>query len=343
MAEAGATQKSVQIRLKTEYNVAIGTERLRSLATHIATVMTEVREEAQVDQVLEWLRQADVSRGNRKPVLSVGRDGITLREYEHRMYEVASTGTVTVYDRAGKRLGSVYLACVPESGQHSLSEQLTRLIHHVLVGWQGPLPRLCYVTDAGDNETAYFRTVLNQQHHPRTGNKLHWQWILDFYHAMQRVGTMAEMLFGVNSHEGQAWTRKMGKLLKKPNGVSRVLHSAAALRRRRGLSGERAREFAKSYRYLQQRTKWMRYHAYQGNHLPIGSGVTEAACKTIFTQRLKLSGMRWTKAGAQVILDLRVVLLSGVWGRVYQRAIEAKGCVMRTPVMESEIPEAIAA
>jgi hypothetical protein len=45
--------------------------------------------------------------------------------------------------------------------------------------------------------------------------------------------------------------------------------------------------------------------------LPIGSGVTEAACKTIYTQRMKLSGMRWDKEGAQRVLNLRVVLLSG--------------------------------
>lgn len=52
-------------------------------------------------------------------------------------------------------------------------------------------------------------------------------------------------------------------------------------------------------------------------HLPIGSGVTEAACKTIFTQRLKLSGQRWEKNGAQTILNLRVVLLSGIWDAAF--------------------------
>jgi len=45
---------------------------------------------------------------------------------------------------------------------------------------------------------------------------------------------------------------------------------------------------------------------YKRNHLPIGSDVTEAACKTVFTQRLKLSGMRWSHEGAGRILTLRV-------------------------------------
>jgi hypothetical protein len=56
----------------------------------------------------------------------------------------------------------------------------------------------------------------------------------------------------------------------------------------------------------------MRYDVYRRLGMPLGSGVTEAACKTIYTQRLKLSGMRWTGPGAQIILDLRVLLLSGV-------------------------------
>ena len=45
--------------------------------------------------------------------------------------------------------------------------------------------------------------------------------------------------------------------------------------------------------------------------------MTEAACKTIFTQRLKLSGMRWSHAGAKTILNLRVILLSGTWDTTF--------------------------
>jgi hypothetical protein len=58
--------------------------------------------------------------------------------------------------------------------------------------------------------------------------------------------------------------------------------------------------------------------------LPIGSGITEAACKVVFTQRLKRSGMSWTVAGGQVILDLRVIRLSGVGHAVHQRYLASK-------------------
>jgi hypothetical protein len=79
----------------------------------------------------------------------------------------------------------------------------------------------------------------------------------------------------------------------------------------------------KDTNYLRTRTKHMQYSEFRRLGLPIGSGVTEAACKTVFTQRLKLSGMRWSRAGAQTILNLRVVLLSGLWDQVYQAAVNA--------------------
>ena len=74
---------------------------------------------------------------------------------------------------------------------------------------------------------------------------------------------------------------------------------------------------------FRRRTGFLRYAGYKRVGIPCGSGVTEAGCKTIYTQRLKLSGMRWTTAGAQVILDLRVVNLSGVWDAAYRRLLNA--------------------
>ena len=44
--------------------------------------------------------------------------------------------------------------------------------------------------------------------------------------------------------------------------------------------------------------------------LPIGSGVIEAACKTLATQRMKRSGMRWRHDGGQAILTLRALMQS---------------------------------
>lgn len=82
--------------------------------------------------------------------------------------------------------------------------------------------------------------------------------------------------------------------------------SAAAFHAREKLSKTKESEFRKAYNYLRKRTKYMHYAAYRRIGAPLGSGVTEAGCKTIYTQRLKLSGMRWKTEGAQTILNLRV-------------------------------------
>jgi len=323
MAEAGATQASVLERLKRQHHVAWGAERLRKVTQELSQGMESFRKEQQTLRLLELLEQARKSRGQGPPVLSVGRDGITLCEYRHRFWEVATAATVTVYDRRGRRLGSVYLAFAPQLGQQSMTDHLTALLRDVLQRWEGPLPRLAYVTDAGDHETAYYRNVLRTMRHPRTGERLPWRRIVDYYHASQRIWDLAEALFGRNSPASRSWARRMCRVLKQPNGPSRVLHSAAAFAGRGTMSKSRRKDYRQAYNYLRSRTRFLQYADYQKQHLPIGSGVTEAACKTIYTQRLKLSGMRWTKRGAQSILNLRVILLSGTWDQVYAQLLQS--------------------
>jgi len=89
-------------------------------------------------------------------------------------------------------------------------------------------------------------------------------------------------------------------------------------------------EFLKAYRYLRRNNRWMDYPEYRRRGLPIGSGVTEAACKTVFAQRFKRSGMRWKAETGQVILDLRTISLSGIWKETFARDLACR-----------EIPEPI--
>ncbi len=317
MAEAGANQRRVLKELRVRCGVSMGVKRLRAAVGALSQSLGQWREASQVDALLEALQKAAQSKGSRKPVLSVGRDGITLREYQNQLFEVATAATLSVYDRAGKRLTTVYLAWPPELGQATMSQMLTNLLTEVLQRWQGPLPQLAYVADSGGSESSYFEDVLRRMVHPRTGKRLLWQRVVDYYHVAERIWTMAHKLFGKDTRESHGWAHRMLKALKKPNGPSRVLHSAASHFHRRCLEPAAAKDFWKAYRYIQRRTHFLQYHEYAARHIPLGSGVTEAACKTIFTQRLKLSGMRWTFEGAKAILTLRVVLLSNTWDATF--------------------------
>jgi hypothetical protein len=321
MGASGMTQSQTLERLRQDHDVGWGVKKLREVTAAVSQAMSEQRHETQVEQLLQWLKQATDSRGKHKPVLSVGRDGINLglRIKGGRLFEVASTGTVTVLDRSGKRVGTVYLAYTPESGQPTMSRELTRLVEDLLRRWAGPLPRLCYVTDAGDNETTYYEKVLRKMKHPTTGQPLEWIRVLDYYHASERIWTLAELLFG-KGRRATGWARKMQRWLLKPGGVYRVLHSAAALRDLYLPQAKQA-DFRKAYRYLRDRMAFMRYAEYRQWGVPRGSGVTEAGCKTVYTQRLKLSGMAWEPTGAQTVLDLRILQLSGVWDAAYGRVL----------------------
>ena len=203
---------------------------------------------------------------------------------------ICSVGQVVWFWGALQRLGTVALGRMPESGQGTLSEQLTRLITEVLAGWSGPLPRLAYVTDAGHHQTEYFQRVLKPMRHPsHPGQSLEWEWVVDFDHASAYVHTLSEALFR-DPRQAQAWARKMCRWLKsKPNAIDRILHSAAAIRSRRVVRGQ-SKAYRDAYGYLRNPIKHLDYVRYRRNHLPIGSGVTEAACKTVFSQRLKRLG-----------------------------------------------------
>jgi hypothetical protein len=332
---AGMTQRQTQERLRADCSVGWGVKKLRQFLAALAERLRAQRHDCQVARLVELLKKADSSLGKHKPVLAVGRDGISLgiRVKKGSIFEMATTATLSVYDRTGKRLGTVYLAYAPQAEQLRMSKELTRLLKGVLVAWQGALPRLCYVTDCGKSESSYYRRVLMVMRHPVTHARLKWVRIVDYYHASQRVWTMAECLYGEGKQK-QAWARKMCKWLLLPSGVNRVLHSASAHRWRVGLRGKKQTEFIKAYNYLSKRIKYVRYAEYRGQGMPIGSGVTEAACKTVYTQRLKLSGMRWKNAGtqsdeasAQTVLDLRVLLLSGVWDQVFFASLRVASMV----------------
>ena len=57
--------------------------------------------------------------------------------------------------------------------------------------------------------------------------------------------------------------------------------------------------------YFENNAPRMRYHWFRSRGLFTGSGVVESGCKAVIGQRLKLSGMRWTVAGADAITTLR--------------------------------------
>jgi hypothetical protein len=314
-------QRDVLRILREENGLSWSHELLRATAAAVAAIVGCHRQAAQVKEVIGWLRQAQRGSGPYDVVLASGRDGVMVPMCGGRSQE-AAIATMAVYDRKGRRLGTVYLGCMPEALQATLTQQLTALIKAVLSGWKGRRPRLAYITDGGSVPEAYYHKVLRKMEDPRRpGELLQWVRVLDYYHATLYISKLAEALFG-ESWRVAKWARRMRRMLKEADGLKRVLQSASYYRNEQKLKGERQKAFEGAYRYLYKRRKHMRYADLRAKGMPIGSGVTEAGCKVMASQRLKLSGMRWKKEGGQVVLTLRAVWLSGVWKEAWKAHLE---------------------
>jgi hypothetical protein len=314
-------QAQVQALLRQEHGVPWSVKSVRKVTASLRDGLASFRAAAQAAKLLELLGAAFATRGRHRPVLAAGRDGVHV-PLRGEGYHEAATATVSVLDRRGQRVGTVYLGQMPESGQGTLSAQLTALLTQVLTAWHTrgrAAPRLAYVTDGGDHPRTYYRQVLRRLPDPwRPGKALAWEWVLDFWHACGYVQHLAEGLFGAGAR-ASGWFRKWRRWLRdRTQGAAQVLRSAMWSYNngpRRTKAGEAL--FWKGYRYLRRHAPWMQYERYRRQGLPLGSGVTEAACKTVFAERLKRSGMTWGRVGGQVIVDLRTLVLSGVWPQTH--------------------------
>jgi hypothetical protein len=341
------TQNEVRAWLQREHGLVWSNTRLRTALAGFRQALLPFRAELQKARLLTWLKQAEQSRGRHRPVLAAGRDGIMI-PMRAGGYQEGSTATVSVYDRRRRRQGTIYLGQMPEEKQTTLSRELTALLRATLMAWQGSVPRLAYITDKGSAPEEYYRHVLKKMRHPRDGRPLTWEWVLDFYHVCSYIGKMADALFGPEVPGAAHWFAKMRRWLReRSHGAAQVLRSAMQLLDRRTMTKAQRADFWKAYRYLRRHRRWMDYRGYRQRGLPIGSGVTEAACKTVFTQRFKRSGMRWHRDTGQVILDLRVIYLSGIWDEAFAADLAArdlpKPAQQRSPQAAARVSDRIAA
>lgn len=111
------------------------------------------------------------------------------------------------------------------------------------------------------------------------------------------------------------------KLKDNVNGVQQVIRSLRHLARKH----PRRKALRTELAYFRKNRARMQYAAVSAQGLPIGSGVVEAACKTLASTRMKRSGMRWGHAGGQAILTLRSHQQSGefdlAWNRLHRDRI----------------------
>ena len=101
-----STQSTVLADLKRDHGVAWSVATLRAVIAVTWDGMAPHLHAEQVARVLSWLQQANASRGSRKPVLAVGRDGVFVPIRRDDSYREAATATLSVHDRAGRSVSA---------------------------------------------------------------------------------------------------------------------------------------------------------------------------------------------------------------------------------------------
>ena len=136
--------------------------------------------------------------------------------------------------------------------------------------------------------------------------------VLDLLHVTPKLWKAAGLFAPLASAEAQEQVRTwLGKVLR--GQVAAVLRDVKQQGQQAGLVGNPQKELAKVCGYLHKRRKQMRYHQYLKAGYPIASGVIEGACRHYVKDRMERTGMSWTQAGAQAMLQLRSMALNGDW------------------------------
>ena len=130
--------------------------------------------------------------------------------------------------------------------------------------------------------------------------------IIDWWHAVAKLWLIAQQRFDAESEQATAWVSAQKQLLIE-GGLGDVLSNVRLLYPQRHSLPDAVR---KAILYLFHNRWRMRYDLFRQAGYPIGSGTVESACKHVVQQRLKQSGMRWSRLGAQAMLALRSTLLS---------------------------------
>ena len=237
--------------------------------------------------------------------VGIGLDGTCMLMCEQGWRE-AMVGTISLYDAEGERQHTIYLGATPEYGKQKFLERLEGEIRQTKERY----PDAAYVGIADGAESNW--KFLNQ--HTQTQ-------ILDFYHASGYLGVVAEVLYPNQSAEQKQWLNQSCHQLKHEVGTAQRLHTQMLeLAKQKGLGKTLSENLQAAITYYHNHQHQMHYSQFRQQHYPIGSGVTEAACKTLIKQRLCCSGMRWKEKGASIILSLRALILTSTrWEQFWNR------------------------
>ena len=211
-------------------------------------------------------------------------------------YREASCAAINFYDAEGERLKTVRFGRMPEVGKKTL-KQLIQTSMNTIVSKQPDINIIKIADGALDNWR-----FLSEQLLPEYGTE-----VLDYFHASDHLNDAFGAAYGKDSSKANSQYQKYKSLLKnEEGGIEKVINALRYLSQK----DSKNKKLATELQYFRNNRHRMKYAQAIEKNYPIGSGVTEATCKTLITQRMKCAGMRWDIKGGQGVLTARSLVQS---------------------------------
>ena len=245
----------------------------------------------------------------------ISMDGAHLLMH-HDGWRESMVGTISLYNSVGKRQHTIYVGCPPEYGKATFMDRLEKEIDRIKVIF----PNILYlgIADGARDNWPYLEQHTDKQ-------------LLDFYHVTEYLTKASYAAYPekTGKPERTIWLENRCHQLKHSReGPSAILKELKKLTRRRKLSRIIREDLQAAVTYFQNNLHRMNYAEHVKLNLPIGSGVTEAACKTLIKQRFCCSGMRWKDKGVKMVLRLRELVQTTnrwqqFWDKINQYGVPA--------------------
>jgi hypothetical protein len=231
-----------------------------------------------------------------------------------RSYHEACVGTLSFWDKDGEHLKTIYMARMPESGKGTLADEVEEELNMAL--GRRPDLHVEFAADGDAHQWALLEAMALRLPETAHGGV---SCMLDFYHAAEYLQLAANAIEGGDSSAARVLAANWREQLKEyEDGPERVLKAMRYYRdRKSGPLGKLADlETAINFLAKQAANGRMGYAAARAANRPIGTGVTEAAAKTVVNTRMKRSGARFSQHGGQTVMIFRTALLSGRFDRL---------------------------
>lgn len=280
------------VEAATGYDIASATMKRTTIS--VGTTMRE-QEEQFFAAVID---KQPISERARTVVISVDALSFNLRR---EGYKQATAATISLLDEVGERLHTIRLAEMPEQGKQTIMDRVEREVRSLVT--RRPDLRAEVVIDGAPDLREHLLTRFPFATH-----------VTDFFHVIEHISDALRLLFPDDEKSREAQRRSFCHRLKhEPGAAAEVLQwlKDSAWVHGDHVSKAVLKTVDGHARYIENQLPFIDYAAAANDNLDIGSGPVEAACKTLVTQRLKVSGAKWSRKGASAILYLRSVMQSG--------------------------------